>query len=359
MPDVFDTCKADIWKMLTDKDERDKLMCLVSCEKDGEISPLCVTEKCGKAAFECLTDATCRDAVNCLPKAMLECSKSGFDCIFGHDSECRDNLSCLGNGLTACGDPAVNLMTDRNIASFVSCASHSCPHPQTGAPSTASAVAPVLNNASALFLEKEPSSTASQLLCMATKCGSKGFKLLGDQDSSDLFKCALHADILNLCSSVWECLGDKKCESELTCMMQPFKTCEPDIWHSLTDHTERQRIEDTAACLSKCQADNTGSFVDAGFCVLDSCSDKVLSCYHDPTCYKAVKCLPNTLEQCAVPVAEAYVTDKLFQNSVKCLGRGLESCGRAAVEMLRNNDVAEAVQCAAQCTRTPGAEVIV
>jgi hypothetical protein len=66
-----------------------------------------------------------------------------------------------------------------------------------------------------------------------------------------------------------------------------------------------------------------------------------------------VKCLPDTVMQCAVPSLDAYLHEQLFQNSVKCAGRALESCGRAAVEMLRNQDVAEAVRCASQCTRTP------
>jgi hypothetical protein len=32
---------------------------------------------------------------------------------------------------------------------------------------------------------------------------------------------------------------------------------------------------------------------------------------------------------------------------------GLESCGRGAIEMLRDQNIAEAVQCASQCTRKP------
>merc|ERR1712187_1211 len=94
-------------------------------------------------------------------------------------------------------------------------------------------------------------------------------------------------------------------------------------------------------------------FVHASFCVLDTCSQQVLDCYHDNTCREAVKCLPDTVMECAMPSLDAYVHQELFQKSVKCLGRGLESCGRAAVEMLRNQDVADAVRCASQCTRTP------
>merc|ERR1719326_2366894 len=121
----------------------------------------------------------------------------------------------------------------------------------------------------------------------------------------------------------------------------------------LTTDGERHRLEQTATCLRGCQQAHPDNFVDASFCVLDTCGEGVLQCYHDSTCREAVKCLPNTMGQCAMPSLDAYAHQQLFQNSVKCLGRGLESCGRAAVEMLRNQDIAEAIRCTSRCTRTP------
>jgi len=199
----------------------------------------------------------------------------------------------------------------------------------------------------------EPGNVAEQLLCMAEKCTANSVKILADQDTKDLVGCALKSGLPTLCSSVWDCLGNKSCADELTCMVKPFETCGPNIWNLLTTQTERKRLEDTATCLRNCERDHKGNFVDAAFCVLDSCSQQVLDCYHDATCREAVKCLPGTIGQCAMPSLDAYVHDKLFQSSTKCIGRGLESCGRAAVEMLRNQDVADAVRCASQCTRTP------
>jgi len=345
-PGDFEDLPGDIWKMLTDPKEREKIMCLESCMKDGKIEPLCVAEKCGKAAIECLTDKTCLDTALCLPKAQLKCAKPALDCLFGKDQECRDNLQCLGNGVAQCGSPAVNLLTDSKIADFIACAGNKCPHPTAG-DAPAALVAPIIASAAA------PSNMPEQLLCMAEKCSAKTLKILEDQDTKDLLACAVKADLPTVCSSVWDCLGDETCAKDLTCMNKPFETCGPNIWHLLTDQTERQRLEATASCLSKCEKDHKGDFVEASFCVLDTCSQKVLDCWHDTTCREAVKCLPNTVAECAMPTLDAYAHDQLFQKSVKCLGRGLESCGRAAVELLRNQDIADAVRCSAQCTRTP------
>lgn len=346
-PSILKTCQADIWKMLTDPEEREKIMCLESCSTDGKINPFCVTLKCGKAAIECVADATCRDAALCLPKAQLACSKPALSCIFGEDAECRENLQCLANGVVQCGSPAVNLLTDSKIADFVACAGSKCPHPVGG---DAPAPAVVLGNVAAA---SPPTNMPEQLLCMAEKCSPKTLKILEDQDTKDLLACAVKADLPTLCSSVWDCLGNQTCSSHLTCMNKPFETCGPNMWKMLTIPAERTRLESTAGCLRKCENDHKDDFVDASFCVLDSCSKQVLDCYHDSTCREAVKCLPNTVAECAMPTLDAYAHEDLFQNSVKCLGRGLESCGRAAVELLRNQDIAEAVRCAAQCTRTP------
>merc|ERR1712100_698985 len=96
-----------------------------------------------------------------------------------------------------------------------------------------------------------------------------------------------------------------------------------------------------------------GSFVDATFCVLDQCSKGLLDCYHDDKCSSAVKCLPNMVGECAEVTLETYLQQGLFQKATKALAKGTELCGRAAVEMLRDPNVADAVRCAAQCTHEP------
>merc|ERR1712217_452464 len=107
------------------------------------------------------------------------------------------------------------------------------------------------------------------------------------------------------------------------------------IWNLLTNTTERKRLEDTTTCLRKCQSDHEGQVVDTTFCILDTCGQQVLDCYHDVTCREAVKCLPDTVGQCAMPSLDAYVHDEVYKNSIKCIGCGLACCGRPAVAMLR------------------------
>jgi len=313
---------------------------------DGKIDPLCVATKCGAAAIECLADETCRDAAVCLPTASLACSKPAFDCIFGTDKVCSENLQCLGNGVSQCGAPAVNLLTDSKIADVITCAGSKCPHPSASVSVKQMAPAKVSEGV-------EPSNVAEQLLCVAGKCSSKVLKIFTDQDTKDLLTCALKADLVDTCSAVWGCLGDSKCNEALSCWAKPFDSCKGDVWKALTVETERKRIETGAQCLRNCHDQHKDDFTQAAFCVLDSCSQGLLDCYNDMTCRDAVKCLPDTVGQCVMPQLDAYVHQELFKNSTKCLGLGLESCGRGAIEMLRDQNIAEAVQCASQCTRKP------
>jgi len=198
----------------------------------------------------------------------------------------------------------------------------------------------------------QPANVAEQLLCVAEKCSAKVLKVFMDDDTKELLQCALKADIVSTCSSVWGCLGDSKCSEALSCWSKPFETCGGDMWKVLTVDSERKRIETGATCLRNCEQAHKDDFVQAAFCVLDKCSQGILDCYHDPVCKAGVQCLPNTVGQCIMPQLDAYVHQELFRNSTKCVGKGLEVCGRGAIEMLRDQNIAEAVQCASQCTRT-------
>merc|ERR1712232_703870 len=130
------------------------------------------------------------------------------------------------------------------------------------------------------------------------------------------------------------------------------------MWHLLTDAAERQRIESTATCLRTCEVKYHEDFVGATFCVLESCGQAILDCNQDSTCREALHCLPKTMEQCALPQLQSYVQQELFKNTTKCVGRGLELCGAATVELVRNQDVAEAVRCASQCTIPPAMALV-
>lgn len=268
-----------------------------------------------------------------------------FSVFFGEDKVCQENLQCVGKGVAACAAPATNILTDTKIADFITCAGQKCQHPSPPHHKNCSAVE---NSWSAA-----PSNTAEQLLCMASKCGDKALKILGDQDNKDLLTCMTHDDLPDLCPSVWNCLGDKACTQALSCWSKPFKTCSSDMWHVLTDADQRKRIEHTVSCIEECGHDHSDDFVDATFCVMDKCGEAVLDCNKDDVCREAVKCVPNTVGQCVLPQLESYIQQELFNNATKCMGRGLELCGAATVEMLRNDDVAAAVTCNAQCTIKP------
>jgi len=373
-PKVLDKCGDSIWAMMTDEKERKKITCMMDCMKDGKINPLCVATKCGAAAIECLADSTCMKAALCIPEAVLGCSGEAFGCIFGTDKVCQKNLVCLGHGVSECAGPSVNMLTDTKIADFVTCAGKSCPHP-----------APPHHNHTdehdedallpATVVEKNadgnesgeaawtegatPHNTAEQLLCMAAKCSAKTLDILRDQDTKDLVQCLLQDDLPDLCPAAWDCLADDDCREAVTCWSAPFQTCSSDIWTVLTDAQQRQRIETAVSCIRDCEEQHRDDFVDATFCVLDTCSQAVLDCNQDDTCREAVKCVPKTVGQCALPQTQAYLQNELLNKATKCAGRGLELCGAAAVEMLRNDDIAAAVTCASQCTIPPTSVLLV
>jgi len=344
-PRVFNTCKADIWKLLTDEKEREMIACIENCPKgsDGKPNPLCVLGKCGKAAVECLLDESCRHVVTCVPETLTACSKSAFECVISSSGVCRDNLKCLASGFSACSAPGVNILTDTKVADVITCAGSKCPHP------TNTSVSTIVGSTVKVEASSAPTDAVSQLLCIEAKCPLKVPKILMDQDSKDLLTCIGKTDF----SPVWECLGDKDCQSALSCWVKPLETCSSSLWQVLTDETERSRIETGAACLRSCQQQFTDNFVDTAFCILDRCSTGLLECYHDDKCSSAVKCLPETAVECAMPTLEHYLQQELFQKASKALAHGAELCGRAAVEMLRDQNVADAVRCAAQCTRAP------
>jgi len=315
--------------MLTIPAEREKIMCLENCMKDGKVEPLCAATKCGKAAVECLGDDACRKSVECVPRALLACSKPALNCVLGRDAVCHDNLQCLTHGVTQCLDPAVNLLTDSNIADLVTCAGSKCPHPASTPRS--SRVAAVLRASQ----PEQPSDLEEQLLCVASKCGSGVRKIFGDEDTKELTRCALQSAVPGECSSVWKCLGDPACNAAIKCWAKPFDVCKEDVWKVLTMADERKRIENGLSCVRGCEQDHRDDFVGLAFCMLDRCGQGLLDCWKDATCRGAVKCLPDTAASCAVQQLDTYVHNELFRNSTKCFGHSLESCGRGAVEMLR------------------------
>jgi len=287
------------------------------------------------------------------------CSVDGFKCVFGASSVCRENLKCLGHGLGECAEPAVNMLTDRRIADFVSCAGSKCPRPERAAILEKSVANALEAGASLDKKSLNATGVASQLLCVAKKCGSKVVRLLEGQELKDLRHCA--DPQTQLCSSVWTCLGDTRCADALHCWSEPLMRCRDSAWHLLTDAETRRGLTKNVECLQGCRTKHAGDFTSGAFCVLDECSQDLLKCKANSDCWDAVQCLPHASDSCAMSTLEAYTQQPLFQDSVKCLGGSLESCGRRAVSLLQDPDVAQAVSCAAQCTHQPndGIEVVV
>lgn len=347
-PQVLDSCGSDLWKMLTDPHEREKFACVSTCTHNHTVDPFCVAVKCGKAVIGCIEDEACRKSVECIPKVLKSCSGAAFGCLFGKDPVCRQNLQCLGHGLEGCAGPASNALTDSRVADFIDCAGDKCPHPGVVPETLTQAIA---------VPATAPKNPASQMVCIAEKCGKEVLTVLEDQDVKNLLHCTAGANLTGLCSSVGSCLEDEKCNEAVKCWAAPLKVCRNDLWHMVTDPATRKRLESNVQCLEGCGQANKGEIVDGAFCVLDKCAKDLLDCRKDDACWGSVQCLPNAMKTCTMPMLDAYVHQELFSNSVKCLGRGLESCGRGAVEMLRNKDVANAVRCAAQCTRPPSSNV--
>jgi hypothetical protein len=245
---------------------------------DGKISKTCVVAKCGKAAVQCLFDKTCRHAAECAPKALGSCSKSAFSCVFGKSGVCRDNIKCLAKGASKCGAPAVNMMTDKNIADFITCAGTKCPKPDGNLTRS------VFRGDTSAALASKPPSVAGELLCMAKKCHTETFAVLRDQEVKNAMTCAVKAGTEKLCSSVWNCLGDAGCAKALQCWAKPLETCAHNVWTVLTNSKQRQRIEAGAQCLRSCAKEHADDFVQASFCVLEHCGQDRLDCWRDDTC---------------------------------------------------------------------------
>eukprot|EP00419_Tripos_fusus_P033450 CAMPEP_0172777400 /NCGR_PEP_ID=MMETSP1074-20121228/201380_1 /TAXON_ID=2916 /ORGANISM="Ceratium fusus, Strain PA161109" /LENGTH=460 /DNA_ID=CAMNT_0013614315 /DNA_START=54 /DNA_END=1433 /DNA_ORIENTATION=- len=374
-PDVVGTCKADIWKMMTDKKERDMVLCLSNCEKHGKVDYWCAARKCGKAAINCLMDKTCLSAASCVPKVLLSCSKAGFECVFGRSEVCRENLQCLGDGIGQCADPAVNMLTDHRIADFISCAGSKCPKvcrenlqclgdgigrcadpavnmltdsriadfiscagskcPKPARTISSESLLPQNGIFASPRRTPDPKHPAEQLMCIAERCGHSVAKIFDDEDTAELLHCTKVGNLTGLCSSVWKCLANHHCAKAVQCWSKPLTKCATSTWHMLTHQKQRKALAANVACLRGCEAAHQDDFLGASFCVLDKCAKDLLACKEDKTCWTAVQCLPQTAEDCAMNSLDAYVNQPLFEDSVKCLGQGFQSCGRRAVGMVQ------------------------
>lgn len=341
LPALARDCGQDALKAMMDPKEREKLACMWNCNN----SKTCIAAKCGKAALECLTgigDRLCHDAFMCIPKKMMGCSATGFKCVFNpKDSICRENLACLAKGAGVCADPALNLMTDESIANVMYCANDRCP-----AVAHNSTVA-TLTKSNPYSQEVSFPSWPGQLGCMGMKCGSKVVGLLLDKDIHAMSTCLLPG--LSRCDeSLWDCLGDKSCQEDLQCWISALNENAEDIWKMVTDKIERSFDEELYACEQKC-VKSYENFALRAFCVAGKCGLKSTKCLLDSTCRHVFTDLPFALGKCGTHSA----LNPKFREAAKCAASIASTCGRDAIELLRDRKLADVVACNSQCTHAP------
>lgn len=333
LPTAAQTCGKDVWKVVTDPVERKKVSCIWQCGN----STACILEKCGKVALECFTgfDPVCHKAAVCLPDELLKCSAPAFKCLVSKDGVCRENLSCLAKGAGVCADPAVNVLTDQSIAGVMTCANHRCPAP-----------AGVPNGTRLQGLElAPPSHYPEQLACMGFKCAGEVARLLGDKDVWAMTTCL--ANGAEGCGdSLWECVGDGSCQRELQCWTDSLVADSSDIWKMVTDPAERSFDRELVTCMSECNANHKSRLAKA-FCVAGKCGVKAMKCAGDSTCRGVFTDLPAAVLKCA----PSSLKDPKFTKAARCAAQMADTCGRAGIELVRDQNLAKIVTCNAQCTR--------
>jgi len=335
LPGAAKTCGKDVWKVVTDPVERKKVTCIWQCGN----STSCILTQCGKVALECVTgyDPVCFQAAVCLPKELLKCSAPAFQCMSSKDSLCRDNLACLAKGAGVCADPAVNMLTDTSIPGLMTCANQRCPAP-AGIPN--GTAFPMLDVAT-------PSHYPEQLACMGYKCAGEVASLLGDKDVGAAAMCLMNG--LEGCSdAIWDCLGDSACQSELHCWIDSSMQDSSDIWKMVTDKAERAFDEELVICVSDCYSKRKNPLA-AAFCLAGTCGPKASKCLGDSTCRAVFTDLPKAVWKCA----GTSLRDAKFTKAARCAAQMADTCGRAGIELLRDQNLAKIVTCNAQCTRPP------
>jgi hypothetical protein len=335
-PKFARTCGNEVAKLMSDPDEREKVMCVQNCGKDVG----CIVLKCGKDALDCLDgkDKICHDAVECIPKGLADCSKPAVKCLFDTSGLCHQNLECLGNGASICADPAVNMLTNAHIADVVKCANAKCP----------SALTEELS--SVPESSSQPAHYPMQLACIGIKCQPL-VHLLKDEQLQQVLTCAAEAS--DSCDvSIWDCLGDHGCQSQLHCWADGLGAATDDFWKMLTDDKERAFDVELVQCVESC--DNGNKIADA-LCVAGKCGVKALKCMSDTTCKAALLDIPKVVSKCG-PTSR---TDAMFMKGVHCAGEILGQCGKAGLDIVRDTALGDLVTCQAQCTRTPGNSTLV
>jgi len=325
-PQVVQKCKIDIRHMVADGKQRDLVTCMSKCGSHGKVNVFCAVQKCGGSALKCLADKTCMRTASCVPQVLLSCSKDSFDCVFGSSGICRRNLQCLGDGISRCADPTTNMLTDNSIGAFIGCAGSKC---------------------------QKSAHALDELLCVAKKCEGDVAGVLGNAGTMDFLGCVQASNLTQQCSLLPRCLGDASCAKALQCWSHPVAQCGHDALSAIMDGKQANNLASSAKCLLSCKTSHQGNAAAQAFCVLDRCSGSLVACKADTQCWSAVQCLRAMTDVCAIPALEAYREQPLFEASLKCLGYSAQACGRQALSLLQDPNMARAMQCTMQCMQPP------
>jgi len=321
-PKILQKCNIGIQHLVTHGKQRDIVACINKCGSHGKVNFLCAIQKCGGSALKCLTDKACMRIATCVPQVLLSCSRDSFDCVFGSSDTCRRNIQCLGDGINKCADPETNIFIDQRIGAFIGCVGSKC---QTS------------------------DHALDELLCVAKKCKDNMDGVLRNAGAIEFLGCVQASNLTKQCSSLPLCLNDASCAKALQCWSCPLGKCGQDVWDVIMDARQRERLASSATCLLSCEAAHRGNPAAQAFCALDRCSGTVVTCKADTKCWSAVQCLRTMSDECAMPSLEAYREQPLFEASLKCLGYSSQACGRQALSLVRDPNMARAMQCTQQC----------
>jgi hypothetical protein len=258
--------------------------------------------------------------------------------LFQKDGLCNENLHCLSDGIGVCADPAVNMLTNSHVADALHCANSRCPSALSTADETEVALA-----------TSQPSNYAEQLACIGLRCHPLQH-IFEDSALAAVASCA--GDASSQCDiSFWDCLGDQSCVTNLRCWMDGLGGATDDFWKMITDDAERAFDAALVQCVESC---DKGNKIADAVCVATHCGGKALRCLDDTTCRKTLLDIPRVASQCLRP----SMNDPMFMKGVHCAGSVLNQCGKAGLELARDNELADLVSCQAQCTRDPSGAAV-
>lgn len=143
--------------------------------------------------------------------------------------------------------------------------------------------------------------------------------------------------------SIWSCLLDRTCLSDLGCWLHRVTLHGADIWRSLTHEKERSVDVGLLKCVLKC-----GKYKNPEaktLCIAGMCAVPVLRCAANPTCFSICSEPMKALLACG----PRSLKDKKFVNAAMCIA-GMEDgkkpgCASEALDLLRDGNKTRQLAC--------------